>query len=131
MFSRFFGKSRRSPTLANDGDFEIIGAVEEAMPDRNESSFSIEGATAFQDSSRRSSSSIVKPSVSCEDPMSGVPFKLTIDVDPTSGSRELSAAMAVVSRMQATDWDEFSYTFTLEQSVLQECSTKLQEIFLA
>ncbi|XP_018024797.1 uncharacterized protein LOC108680484 isoform X2 [Hyalella azteca] len=130
MFSRIFGKSRRSPPLTNGDDFEIVDP-DAASSDGQQ--FTIEGAAAFRDAETDvapSPSAVTVRSISHEDPTFGVPFKLTIEMDPASGSSELSEAMAVVARIQTIDWDQFDYNFKLEQNVLDECGAKLQNSML-
>lgn len=65
-----------------------------------------------------------------EDPVEGVPFHLTVRVSSEGGVDHLSEAMAVVARMESTDWDAYEYDFKLEQSVLDECSSKMQVALL-
>ena len=60
-----------------------------------------------------------------DDPLDGVPFKVTLNLSEEAPETSLSEAIAIVTRMEATDWDDYDYNFKLEQSVLDECNNKI------
>lgn len=133
MWSRMFGRSRRPSSVPRedhereDGGYVLVGDGSSPSPDAV-STYTLEGATAFMDGSRRPSTAARTASV--EDPVEGVPFHLTVRVSAEGGIDHLSEAMAVVARMESTDWDAYEYDFKLEHSVLDECSSKMQNAML-
>ena len=62
-----------------------------------------------------------------EDPLEDIPFKVNIQMSDEIPEDHLSEAIAVVTRMEATDWDEYQYNFKLEQSILQEWNSNLDQ----
>lgn len=66
-----------------------------------------------------------------EDPVEGVPFKLTVNVSEEAPCSNLSEEMALLAKMESIDWDSFEYDFKLERSVLEECNSKIQHAMMS